>query len=79
MHIRSPLQIGEDARTAGCATRHVVTHVSHPGRTLLQGQQRVEPGHPVRLGRGNAETLAYVVEGALAYPPDRVLRGMQCR
>ena len=79
MDIRSTFQVGEDVVTTDCTTGHVVADMGNPRGTLLQGQQRVETGHPVGLGRWHRQPLTYVVESSFAYPPDPILYGVKGR
>ncbi len=71
------LQVGHHFTRSAIAAGDVVTDVGDPGRPLLGGEEGVEAGHSVRLGRGDGETLADVVERTPADPADRGLHGGQ--
>ena len=68
-----------DLGAAGIAAHDVVAHVGHPRWPLLGGQQGVEGGHAVGLGRRHVQAAADVAEGRGADPADRVLHAVQRR
>ena len=66
--------------TSGQPTRHVVAHVEHHlGLGGFAGQQVVEGGHSVGLGRRYLQDPADVVEATRADPPGGPLEGVKGR
>ena len=64
---------------AGEPAREVGADVQHVGGALLQRDQRVEAGDPVRIGGRHVEPAAGVAERAFAHPADAPLDGTQRR
>ena len=63
---------------SGQPTRHVVAHVEHHlGLGGFVGQQVVEGGHSVGLGRRHLQNPADVVEATRADPPGGPLEGVK--
>ena len=74
-----PRQIPADRLRAGQPARDVVADVGHDGRPRGRGEQGVEGGHAVGLGRSDGQALADVVERRGADPADPRLDRVECR
>ena len=73
------LEGGAGLLGAGQPAGDVVADVGHERRSLLRGEQGVERGDAVRLGRRHGQAAADVAEGRLADPADPCLHRVECR
>ena len=74
-----PRQVRADRLRAGQPAGDVVADVGDDRRPRRRREQRVERGHAVRLGRGDGQPPADVVERRLADPADPRLDGVEGR
>ena len=75
----APRQVRADRLRAGEPAGDVVADVGHDGRPRGRGEESVEGGHAVGLGRSDGQALADVVECRGADPADPRLDRVECR
>ena len=73
------LQLGDQLLRAVAAAGDVLADVDDPRRPRVDGEQRVEGGDTVGVGRRDRQPRADVVQAARADPADPLLQRPQCR